>query len=76
MPPRMLPPQWIEPRPLRHAEEFVYRLLGEQLPDGWTVIHDMAWIGTRRDVRTPFVQVDFLLCHPDYGVIALEGHRV
>lgn len=50
----------------------VYEELSEQLDDGWTIIHDMAWIGSNRKARTSYLQIDFVLCHPDYGVIVLE----
>lgn len=72
MPPRMLPPQFCDPRERREAERIVYEELSKQLDDDWTVIHDMAWIGSNRRARTAYLQADFVLCHPDYGVIVLE----
>jgi DNA helicase II / ATP-dependent DNA helicase PcrA len=72
MSPRMLPPQFCDPRERREAERLVFQELSAQLDDGWTVIHDMAWIGSSRRTRTSYLQADFVLCHPDYGVIVLE----
>jgi DNA helicase II / ATP-dependent DNA helicase PcrA len=72
MAPRVFPPQFCDPRPRREAERMVYQCLSEQLDDGWTIIHDMAWIGSNRRAHSSYLQIDFVLCHPDYGVIVLE----
>lgn len=69
---RVLPPTWSDTRPDRGAEARVYHALSNQLRSGWTVIHDMAWINQPAVGLGLMVQADFVLCHPQYGVIVLE----
>lgn len=60
------------------AEHAVWERLADELDDGWTVFHRVAWLdrpgaGPPRDGET-----DFLIAHPERGLIVLEvkGGRV
>lgn len=79
MPPIMIPPQWSDPRSRRQAEQKVFLELQRQLPTGWTVFHDRAWVAASHVGRTPFIQVDFIIANPKWGVVVLEvkgGKRI
>lgn len=58
------------------AEVDIYYLLKEGLSDEFTVIHSLPWLCG--DVRlsdkkfTPTGEIDFLVIHPEIGVLALE----
>lgn len=59
--------------PRFQAEARFYDLLGEQLPAGWTVFYNVAWLS--RDWRTERLrdgETDFILAHPDHGVLVVE----
>jgi hypothetical protein len=49
--------------------ELALRELFEQLPDSYTVLHSVRWIG--RSAGT-VGEIDFLIAHPDYGALVLE----
>lgn len=80
---RMLPA--MQPRNTgSKAEERVFALLRDGLSDDFTVIHSLPWLCAavrriRRDYA-PTGEVDFVIVHPDMGVLALEikggGYRV
>ena len=74
MPLRIIPDHWVEKRELREAEQRVYRELSEQLKDrdDYVILHDVSWIGDSRSPRTPDIQLDFVILHPEIGVIVLE----
>ena len=59
--------------PRFRAEVRFYDLLGQQLPAGWTVFYNVAWLGRRWEVdRLRDGETDFILAHPDRGVLVLE----
>lgn len=59
-----------------HGERHLYSVLKTQLPDGYTVIHSLPWLCSAvtkldREAR-PTGEIDFLIIHPENGVLALE----
>ena len=58
------------------AEPSVYWRLAKQLPDDFCVIHSLPWLSTAAkeiDNRSvPTGEIDFLILHPELGVLALE----
>jgi hypothetical protein len=54
------------------AERRLYEMFNEQLPADWTVFHNIPW--QARDVRygAKDGETDFVLAHPDYGILILE----
>lgn len=58
------------------AEPDIYWRLKKQLDESFIVIHSIPWISTKareidhRDVPTG--EIDFLILHPIYGILALE----
>jgi hypothetical protein len=75
--PRRLP-DFVQKDPLRAAERRVYEGLAGSLDDSYRVLYSVAWLskpsrGTARDG-----EVDFVVLHPDYGVLLVEvkGGRI
>lgn len=58
------------------GEPTVYKLLRQGLNDEYTVIHSLPWLcAAVRDIDKNFAptgEIDFLVVHPDLGVLALE----
>ena len=58
------------------AEPIVYRLLKEQLDDDFQIIHSIPWLSSfiheLHNNKSPIGEIDFLILHPDLGVLALE----
>lgn len=44
----------------------------DTLPDTWTVIHSVAWQGRRREHEGDR-KADFVLIHPELGIVVLEA---
>ncbi|MGH8075242.1 MAG: AAA family ATPase [Lysobacter sp.] len=66
------------------AEQLVYHLLKDQLGDGFTVIHSLPWLSAAAremaGVKAVTGEIDFLIVHPNLGVLAVEvkggAHKV
>lgn len=59
------------PTPSR-AEQRVYVALQEQLPDDYTVFHSVAWISRLQSGEAADGETDFLVTHPQMGLLAIE----
>lgn len=57
--------------PKRAAERAMYDAL-RQLPDPFTVFYSVAWLARRTDGDAQDGEADFVVAHPDLGVIILE----
>lgn len=59
-----------------HGEKTVYSLLKEGLSDDFTVIHSLPWLSAAVNEcgikLPPSGEIDFLVLHPELGVLALE----
>jgi hypothetical protein len=72
---RMIPerlPDYIQADPLRSAERKVYESLSRQLPRQYTVYYSRPWMGLTADGREIDGEADFVVAHPDHGVLTLE----
>ncbi|HKP54941.1 MAG TPA: NERD domain-containing protein [Chloroflexia bacterium] len=60
------------------AEEILYQELQAQLPDGYTVLYSVKWLMRDRKRHDNDGEIDFLIIHPDLGVLVLEvkGGRI
>lgn len=69
-------PESIKSDPHRSAERKVYECL-HALPDSYTIFYGVAWIG-RTDAATQDGEADFVIAHPDHGLLVLEvkGGRI
>lgn len=59
------------------AEPLVYELLKNSLDDKFHVIHSIPWLSSivdeyRVDKKSPIGEIDFLVLHAFYGVLAIE----
>src|SRR5436309_1552232 len=54
------------------AEPKVFTALRDGLSDEWEVFHSASWVA--RDAAKGFTtgEIDFVLCHPDKGILCLE----
>ncbi|SAK39577.1 nuclease [Caballeronia ptereochthonis] len=67
-----------------NAEINLYPIFKEKLSDEFVVIHSVPWLtdvaSRRSSAGKPTGEIDFLVLHPDYGVLAIEvkggGHRI
>lgn len=66
-------PQRIREDPRLSAEVRLYELLRAQMPFGWTVFYDVAWLGLVHPDGAPRDgQIDFIVAHPGKGVLLIE----
>ena len=54
------------------AEGKVFKALEERLDDAWEVFHSMAWVVRDKDTGSDDGEIDFVLVHPEEGVLCLE----
>lgn len=69
--PRKLPRSVLDD-PRRKAEVCVYDRLAEVLDDGFNVFYSGPWLGTDRLGNEKDGECDFLIAHPEHGVLAIE----
>lgn len=58
--------------PRRRAEVSVYDRLAEVLDDTFHVFYSSPWLGTDRLGNEKDGECDFLIAHPDHGILAIE----
>lgn len=67
-----------------NAENDLYPIFKEKLSDDFVVIHSVPWLtdvaSRRSSTGKPTGEIDFLILHPEYGVLAIEvkggRHRI
>jgi hypothetical protein len=71
-------PMAIRQNPRRSAECRVYDLLKDQLKDDWAVYYSRPWLGLAADGHDKDGEADFVVAHPEYGLLILEvkGGRI
>ncbi|WP_316895842.1 AAA family ATPase [Ralstonia mannitolilytica] len=69
--PRKLP-EWVIQDPRRAAECNVYKKLDLVLDDEWSVYYSRPWWGLSRTGGEIDGEADFVVAHPDWGVLFLE----
>ena len=69
--PRILPPS-VAQDSRRRAEVRVYNKLHDKLDDGFTVFYSRPWFGIDEHGEERDGECDFLVAHPDYGMLAIE----
>ncbi|MBX9856485.1 MAG: ATP-binding domain-containing protein [Gemmatimonadaceae bacterium] len=73
--PRMIPtrlPIEVREKPERRAECEVYDALARSLKGGWDVYYSRPWRGIDRLGMEREGEADFVLVHPEYGLLVLE----
>src|SRR5437868_314436 len=76
-------PEWIsdaqrETNPARKAEFKVYDTLAHELSDDWYVFYSSVWTWTENKNRLSTREEDFVIAHPQMGILLLEvkGGRI
>lgn len=69
--PRMIPTP-ISPATRSEAEKTLYAALRDALDDDFVVFHSVAWQGLGADGRRRDGEADFLIAHPELGLLVLE----
>ncbi|MGX1306983.1 hypothetical protein AB7M35_001703 [Amorphus suaedae] len=69
--PRKLPRSILDD-PRRKAEVRVYDRLAEVLDDSFHVFYSSPWLGTDRLGNEKDGECDFLIAHPEHGILAIE----
>ena len=65
-------PQTVRDSMSRDAECTVYESLRDQLPDDWSVFAWVSWISRQRGEGARDGEADFVLAHPEHGLLVLE----
>ena len=72
---RMYPdhiPQAVRDNPALDAEATVYESLRDGLSDEWMVCAWASWVHKKRDAGAAQGEADFILAHPEHGIVVLE----
>jgi hypothetical protein len=54
------------------SEVKVFEALGDGLPDDWEAFHSVSWMISDHADGSKDGEIDFVLCHPEKGIICLE----
>src|SRR2546421_3002294 len=68
----MYPPELAEEDVASKAEPKVFRALRDGLLDQWEVFHSAGLLNRDPVEGLKHGEIDFVLCHPDKGVLCLE----
>ncbi len=66
-------PNRLDPETESRAERILYRAFERDLPDGVAVFHSVAWQSREQHRAARDGEADFVIVHPDYGVLVLEA---
>jgi len=69
---RMYPRTLYKPDVKSTAEREVFKALEAALDDRWDVYHSAAWMVRDKKRGSSEGEIDFVLCHPEQGVLCLE----
>ena len=64
-------PEYVKQDPSRNAERKVYDALAG-LPSAYTVFYSVSWLNRTQAGDVVDGEADFVIAHPDYGVLVLE----
>ncbi len=65
-------PEMLDPHTKSAAERLLYEAFSTQLEDGYVVFHQVAWIALFEGRRPRDGEADFVIAHPDRGILVLE----
>lgn len=65
-------PDYLDPATRSAAERILYKAFCDQLDDAYVVFHNVAWLALDRRKHPHDGEADFVLAHPDRGVLVLE----
>jgi hypothetical protein len=65
-------PNPISPDVKSQAERDLYQLFEDHLDDSYVVLHNVPWLDKKENQNAQEGETDFILAHPEYGVLFLE----
>jgi hypothetical protein len=65
-------PATLDPNTKSPAERRLYEAFARELSDDWSVFHHVKWIGYDDIGRPRDGETDFVIAHPDLGVLVVE----
>jgi hypothetical protein len=65
-------PHTIDPETESHAERLLFRLFSTELPQEFTILHSVRFVFLDSKRRVQDGEIDFLIVHPDLGLLILE----
>jgi hypothetical protein len=68
----MYPAELLAGESKSRGEEKVFAALRDGLPDEWEVFHSASWIAADPGKGALDGEIDFVLCHPERGIVCLE----
>jgi hypothetical protein len=66
-------PSPMNPETKSEAERLLYRAFHDELDESYVIFHGRAWQATDRDGRPRDGEADFVIVHPERGVLVLEA---
>ena len=69
---RMYPRTLIDAEVESDGEKQVFAVLRDGLPDAWDAYHSASWMLRDPGEGALDGEIDFVLCHPDQGILCLE----
>lgn len=69
---RMYPKTLLESEVKAKSEIPVFNALRDQLPGEWEAYHQVSWLIRDHAEGSADGEIDFVLCHPDHGILCLE----
>ena len=69
---RMHPPELHAADGEHPAERKLFEAVRDSLPDPWEAFHSIDWLERDPDEGARVGEIDFVLCHPDEGIVCLE----
>ena len=68
----MFPRELLPDEVKSNGEAKVFAALRDRLPDEWEAFHSASWIAAHEGKGAIDGEIDFVLCHPEHGIICLE----
>ncbi len=66
-------PKHINDETVSNAERLLYSAFHEKLDDSYVVFHHAKWQGLDKEGRPRDGEADFIIAHPEYGVLVVEA---
>lgn len=66
-------PNQLDPKTDSRAENLLYPLLRDQLPNSYHVFHSVAWQSRYGRLGARDGEADFIIVHPDQGILVIEA---
>ncbi len=72
---RMHPPEFHAADGDNTAERRLFEAVRDSLPEPWQAFHSIDWLERDPDEGARVGEIDFVLCHPDEGLVLRTSRR-